>query len=368
MSAADNYFHILLLKILLDGKNAGDDFLKNDIPVNAGDFLEFARLNVALIRTYDWLNKNKIPVPNQSEWALKTNKERQRISDTILTIVKIKDVLDKAGIPHIFPKALQHYPDMGHDIDLVVKDKNHKSDTILKTYFAQEEISPGKTSILNRLSGKTTYEIASLDMCEIEIHHNKMGQLGEFSNFVSDIFADREISRFAVGGETYIPVLSGEYALILNVMQRIYGHFTLRISDIARFITLAASDNLNHDKVLELSRKYNLKPGLKFFTSLASEMLSSSCETGTTISVHDKFRAFSTKVFSNESTRKSSISLLRYQKGYKITPIKVLSLLIAKLTSDIAKLQFSPVIKLCFLAPLAVLINISRKAVKIFNR
>ena len=220
-------------------------------------FLRTARRNVILLRCEEGLERFGIRSDQGFREGAKA--ERERIRRTLPFIGRIGEICERKGIPHLFIKAFQHYPDMGHDIDLFVIDRSSRVDSCIGEEL---ELLPGKGSIASRFAGKTSYAIRRC-LSPLEIHHGVLGQLGEHNLYPRLLFERRQVLEVE-GIRTLVP--SPEDRLIIQAMQRIYGHFNLRVSDIRAAVTLL-SDRLDWDYIKAISKRIGIRCGLACYLS-----------------------------------------------------------------------------------------------------
>ena len=227
-------------------------------------FLELVRKNLLLVRSYERLSRINSLRPHSS-YLEAVEGERDRIRRTIELVEKLSALCAEAKIPHIFPKAFQHYPDMGHDVDLFVLDCSRKVDTIITRNF---RVSPSNGSLLNALSGKTSLKIEDYPS-PVEIHHGRMGHVGEHNRYPVILMENKK--DYSIDGVT-VPVPSPEDSLIIQAMQRIYGHMCIRLSDVINTISLVQRNDLNWDYLLGVTGEIGISCGLCCYLSYIEQI------------------------------------------------------------------------------------------------
>ncbi len=220
-------------------------------------FFRMAGRNVILLRSEKALGR--IGIHPDQRFVECARAERDRIRRTLSFIGRIGKICEQEGIPHLFTKAFQHYPDMGHDIDLFVIDRSPRVDACLGQAL---KLLPGKGSFANRFAGKTSYTIPGCPS-PLEIHHGVLGHLGEHNLYPQLLFERRQVVEVE-GIRTLVP--SPEDRLIIQAMQRVYGHFNLRVSDIQAARTLL-SDRLDWDYITGISERIGICSGLARYLS-----------------------------------------------------------------------------------------------------
>ena len=86
--------------------------------------------NLAHFEPKDWQGLGSL---DGSGKALAT--VRQRVSEAFALARRIAEVCDARGIPALFPKVFQHYPDLGDDLDLLVVSPSRSVDTAILEGF-----------------------------------------------------------------------------------------------------------------------------------------------------------------------------------------------------------------------------------------
>lgn len=226
-------------------------------------FFRLARKNVILVRIHDRLEQ--LGILQGTAFREAAIKERERIDSTIDLIGQVSEICAQEGTPFVMTKAFQHYPDMGHDVDLFVSDQSQFADHVL---IKRLGLTPGKNSILNRIAGKTSYECRG-SSSPLEIHHGRLGHLGEHNVFPLELVRNRQLLTIA-GISTYVPC--PEDQLILQTIQRIYGHFVIRISDVVQSVKLIQKEALNWDYIIRTARKIGVLSGLVYYLDFVDQI------------------------------------------------------------------------------------------------
>ncbi len=214
--------------------------------VNSEYFASYLRSNLLLLK----FNK----IATESGYSLNKNLsslislETKRVSSLEKKIHHISKLLNQDDRRHIFTKAFQHYPDMGHDIDLLLD--YAITDTLKESLNLRDD----QTSFLNRIAGKEPF--ISEDNIPIEFHRY-IGHFGEYKE-LTKIFIHNSVSKNG------IRILSMEDQLVLQVIQRLYSHFSIRLSDILLCIKILNSE-IDLSYVKHITQKNRLYSSLKIF-------------------------------------------------------------------------------------------------------
>lgn len=228
-----------------------------DQPLDAS-LLVSASGGVVALRTCERLRALGRPLP--AEWLNAEVAERDRIARTTGLIERLSLTCEREGITFVLPKAFQHSPDMGHDIDLLILEGSRRVDQVLVDEYAA---GPGPDSLVQRIAGKKTYRIPGCEV-EVEVHNGRLGHLGEHRYFAEQICARRREAPRAAG-RSWQP--SDEDALLLQAIQRVCGHRFLRISDLVRTASLLSGQAIDWRYIDETARRAGIAGALSEYLS-----------------------------------------------------------------------------------------------------
>jgi hypothetical protein len=193
------------------------------------------------------------------------NRERQRAQGKVELIRTISQLCSASGLEFIFPKAFQHYPDMGRDLDLFVLTEPAKVNALLVEAL---NASPLKRNFSNRLDGTVCYTIAGC-AAPLDVHYRRLGSLGEHRGLLETILRNSKEIGIA-GGKFLAP--SAEDQMILQVMQRVYGRRHIRISDLVFTISSLSKDDLDWDYLIKSTNQLGVFPGLCCYLSYVEQI------------------------------------------------------------------------------------------------
>lgn len=219
-------------------------------------FIKLARENRVLIRVFEQLVKLGVQ-PNEI-YQQAVNEEKNRIGRGIELMAEISKVFEAAGIDFVFFKNYQHYPDMGEDIDLFVHGQTNKADSVLISNF---KASCCKRTLLHRIAGKTQYSLEGWAI-EVEIHHGRMGPMGEHIVFPKSMVENRRVVEIE-GVKLWVP--SQEDQFIIQVLQRVYGRFYLRISELLYAVKAILMERFDWDYIIETTKSIGIFDGVRFY-------------------------------------------------------------------------------------------------------
>lgn len=251
-AAGDEALASLVLRLLLPVPTAAGSVRISDW----GALLELARRNVVLVRLHQALERVGCEVP--ASFAAAARQESERVAETVGLLGLLDAAARRAGVPFVFSKAFQHYPDMGNDVDLLVLGDPAVIDGVLCSgLFA----TPLGGSLFNKVAGKSGYVLERFK-APLEIHHGRMGQVGEHRAFAESVIRHRQERAYA-GLQTFVP--RAEEQLLIQVLQRIYSHLHLRLSDVLHTVQLLRTGGLDTQGVFAAARQLGMSFALKSY-------------------------------------------------------------------------------------------------------
>lgn len=187
--------------------------------------------------------------------------ERARIDRAVSFLSPVCDTLEKAGCPVCVIKSLDHWPDLGSDLDLFTTgDPGQVISVMTKQLNAKLEVR----SWGDRLANKWNFEVPGLPEL-IEIHVQYLGQTGEHS-----AMARRTIERSVlrrVQGKSF-RVAAPEERIVISTLQRMYRHFYFRLCDMADVSALLLRNEINFEELRRTAEIGNIWPGVATFLLL----------------------------------------------------------------------------------------------------
>jgi len=194
-----------------------------------GAFLEMAQLNHVIVRGLNVLLDSKAEEcgndvrVKQAREAL--DAELSRVRTATLFLHEVCQSLEDSGHRVIVIKSLDHWPDLGSDLDLFTD--SHPRD-ICKFMTENLHATLAPRSWGDRLANKWNFQIPGLPEA-IEIHIGRLGQTGEQAAIASSLI---ERSRLIQIQDQTFRVASIADRLMISTLQRMYRHFFFRLSDV----------------------------------------------------------------------------------------------------------------------------------------
>ncbi len=248
-----------LLRLLLGGVFVQKDWQG----VEWNRLLTVAQKNLILIRTGALFQKNGLSLPAHFSDTL--HQEEDRIKKVSKLIKRISNLCAVNQISFLLPTALQHFPDMGGDIDVLVSNGSRQIDSLLSKEF---QVRPLPKDLFSFISTESSFFFPSYGT-SIEVRHGRLGLMGEhrlltailFKNMRKTLFEDAEIS---------IP--SDEDQLLIQTTQRLYERFYFRMSDLIRSVQLIKNQNLDWDYIFSAADQMGIREGLNLYLGYVSKI------------------------------------------------------------------------------------------------
>jgi hypothetical protein len=206
------------------------------------------------------------------EWvesALAT--EQARIHHALSFLSSVCRELGNAG-DVIVIKSLDHWPDLGSDLDLYTNAKVADVVAIMRNVFQARVATP---SWGDRLANKCNFVVPGLPEL-VEVHISRLGQTGEQVAITNSLVARASRARF---GSHMFRVPSVEDRIVISTLQRMYRHFYIRLCDVADIARLINSAAIDYVYLRCVARSTGLWEGLCSYLVIVAEY-AESCGAG----------------------------------------------------------------------------------------
>lgn len=230
-----------------------------------GDFLAQAQTQRVLRRTLEVLKVHLSPeahpqTARQIEMAL--SEEQKRVETATQFLHAIVSRFQLCGHSITVMKTLDHWPDTGSDLDLLVMAPEGAVCQIFEGEFSAERQPP---SWGDRLASKFSFRLPGLAEL-VEVHVGCLGQTGEQKALAKAIL-DRKITE-TVGPYSF-PVPRPEDRIVIATLQRMYRHFYIRLTDIVNILGLLEHHRVNFDDLGEIAEVGTIWPGVATLLTIA---------------------------------------------------------------------------------------------------
>ena len=201
----------------------------------------------------------------RAEWAeTALTVERARIDTAVSFLSAICAGFEEEGHDVTVIKSLDHWPDLGSDLDLYTNTDPEIVIQMMKDRF-QAELATRSWG--DRLACKWNFIIPGLPE-SVEIHMGRLGQTGEQMAIASSL-AERS-RRVKVGNYTF-PVTSVSDRLMISVLQRMYRHFYFRLCDILDSAGLVESDAVDYADLRSAAERAGIWEGVATYLAIVSD-------------------------------------------------------------------------------------------------
>ncbi len=235
------------------------------------EFLRLADMHHVTVRALQVLKQSTSALGNESlrEWCQRAlSKERSRIEHATKSLSPICESLDDAGAKATVIKSLDHWPDLGSDLDLyTIGDRSTVVRVMTEKFQAQLE----PRSWGDRLASKWNFSVPGLPEL-IEIHIGYLGQTGEHRAMALRVVG-RRVTRTVNGHAFQVP--APEERVIISTLQRMYRHFYFRLCDMVDFGLLLRTRAIDFDELKNAAIVGGIWRGVATFLLLVSEYVKS---------------------------------------------------------------------------------------------
>ena len=181
-------------------------------------------------------------------------REQSRIQNALRFLNAICQELENAGCPVTVIKSLDHWPDLGGDLDLYSSGDKDALVNVFTSRF-QAELEPQSWG--DRLANKWNFRIPGLGEL-VECHVKWLGQTGEQIRFASRLQHRRAVEE--IGGYSF-SMPAPEERIVVATLQRMYRHFYIRLCDIVNITRLLRNHAIDFSELKKSADSGSLWPG-----------------------------------------------------------------------------------------------------------
>src|ERR1700733_1080029 len=214
------------------------------------------------------------PDDARQEWVQTAlQAERSRIETAQMFLCEICDAFEQYGYKVAVIKSLDHWPDLGSDLDLFTTVAPEEVVKLMKRIFGAE-IAPRSWG--DRLARKWNFIVPGLREA-VEIHVGRLGQTGEQVAIASTLL---DHTRWVLIGGHAFRTASVSDRLMISTLQRMYRHFYFRLCDIVDTTVLADAGEINFAKLHSSARIAGIWEGVATYLNIVSDYVKSYRGTG----------------------------------------------------------------------------------------
>jgi len=197
-----------------------------------------------------------------AETALAT--ERGRIETALGVLSSICQAFAARRYDLTVIKSLDHWPDLGSDLDLYTNTDSGEASRLMKTRF-NAQIAPQSWG--DRLAGKWNFMIPGLPEA-VEIHMGRLGQTGEQAVIAAQV-ASR--SRLVSVGNWEFRVPSASDRIMISTLQRMYRHFYFRLCDVLDSAALVECGEVDFEDLRKSAEAADIWEGVATYLVIVSD-------------------------------------------------------------------------------------------------
>jgi hypothetical protein len=203
----------------------------------------------------------------RTDWASAAlTQEEGRISLALGFLHKICTALEENRFEVAVIKSLDHWPDLGSDLDLYTNANSEDIARVMKKSFSAE--MDGR-SWGDRLAHKWNFLIPGLPE-SVEIHMGRLGQTGEQVTMASSLIKRSRL--VSVGGRTFRVTHTSDRILI-STLQRMYRHFYFRLCDIVDSADLIESGQVDFEDLRQVATAAEIWEGTATYLMIVSDFV-----------------------------------------------------------------------------------------------
>ncbi len=199
--------------------------------------------------------------------------ERERIAAAVNFLSVLCAAFEESRLDVTVIKSLDHWPDLGSDIDLYTNAAPEAVCAMMRRRFSARL---AQRSWGDRLACKWNFLIPGLPE-PVEVHVGRLGQTGEQVRFASQV---PERSRAVeIGGRAFC-VAHRSDRIMISTLQRMYRHFYFRLCDIVDSAQLVDSGMLDFNDLRAVAQSAGIWEGVATYLVIVSDYVKQYRATG----------------------------------------------------------------------------------------
>ncbi len=229
-----------------------------------GELWALATSHHVIMRTFPALQAIlETEMPERTAWVDRALKREQaRIDGAVSFLAPICQALEDIG-DVIVIKSLDHWPDLGSDLDLYTNAEGADVVAIMRERFRAQL---AERSWGDRLANKWNFIVPGLPEL-VEVHVARLGQTGEQIAVTKSLVNNSQMADF---GSHCFRVPAPDNRIIISTLQRMYRHFYLRLCDVVDTAQLIDSGAVDYPSLKAFARPAGVWDGLATFLILVS--------------------------------------------------------------------------------------------------
>lgn len=184
----------------------------------------------------------------------------------LAVVRQIGERCTRHGIEFLFPKALQHFPDTGSDLDLLVLTPDRNVDALILEGLAA---TLRARDLRDRMAGTAHYWLRGSGLV-IDVHHRRLGLVGEFPSYAAALLRERRRRCVVAGEEWFAP--APEDQLLLQGMTRLAVRRSFSIADVVATVAIVRANRLDWRYLVSAARVMGVLPGLSCYLTYVDQI------------------------------------------------------------------------------------------------
>lgn len=233
------------------------------------ELVALASSNHVIIRAMEAMAAMMRQVGNsgRANWAEEARAaEQARIDNALGFLKRICTAFEEEGLDVTVIKSLDHWPDLGSDLDLYTNADPVKVGELMGRRFNAQLAA---RSWGDRLARKWNFEIPGLPE-SVEIHMGRLGQTGEQVVMAASLYPrSRQVE---VGGKSF-RVTSVSDRIMISTLQRMYRHFYFRLCDILDSGGLVQNGLVDYDDLQRVAQRSDIWEGVATYLVIVSDYI-----------------------------------------------------------------------------------------------
>lgn len=244
------------------------EYICNLDPEQFHGLLQRAEIQRVLRRTLEVLQANLPVTPQENPIAAVIESalaaEQERLKRALSSLNEIVSSFERHGHFITIMKTLDHWPDTGSDLDLLVAAQDYEVCQIFQKDFQAAQLPQ---SWGDRLAHKFNFRIPGLGEL-VEVHVNCLGQTGEHTALAAGVLS----RRVRVTYDKYsLPVPVPEDRIAIATLQRMYRHYYIRLTDIVNIFGLMTGRCLDYDRLQTTAEDASIWEGVATLLSIVQQ-------------------------------------------------------------------------------------------------
>lgn len=231
------------------------------------NLLDLADLNHVTMRGLEVFHTMMLDARDEmrADWAAAAlATERSRIQNATMFLHVVCAAFAEEGYDATVMKSLDHWPDLGSDLDLFTSADPQDVIQMMKTRF-RAHLAPRSWG--DRLARKWNFMLPGLPE-PVEVHMGRLGQTGEQFSIAASL--PRRARLVQVDGfEFRVPSASDR--IMVSTLQRMYRHFFFRLCDVIDSAALADAGEIDYDDLCSSARRAGIWEGVATYLMIVSD-------------------------------------------------------------------------------------------------